>query len=85
MEKDLGTRFPKRWLWIQSNNFLNNNIALVVSKADLMAKLSGFFCFLNVNGKEYHFATYNFSKIESYRNKNNIKITLKNNNYTLIV
>lgn len=83
MEKDLGTRFPKRWLWIQSNHFLNNNIALVISRADLIAGFSGFFCFLNVNGKEYRFATYNCSKIEHCRDKDNINITLKKGNSIL--
>lgn len=85
MEKDLGTRFPKRWLWIQTNHFQNNNISLVISKADLIGKISGFFCFLNTNGKEYRFATYNFSKIHHYRDGNNIKITLKKGKYLLKV
>jgi len=85
MEKDLGTRFPKKWFWIQTNKFLNNNIALVISKADLISKFSGFFCFLNVNGKEYRFATYNCSKIKHYRNGDNITVILKNTNYILVV
>lgn len=85
MEKDLGTRFPKKWLWLQTNKFLNNNIALVVSKADLFSNFSGFFCFLNVNGKEYRFATYNCSKIKHYRNKDNITIILQNSDYILVI
>jgi hypothetical protein len=85
MEKDLGTRFPKKWFWIQSNNFLNNDIALVVSKADLISNFTGFFCFLNVNGKEYRFATYNCSKIKHYRNEDNITVILQNNEYILVI
>ncbi len=83
MEKDLGTRFPKRWLWIQANRFLKNNIALVISKADLIGSISGFFCFLNVDSKEYRFATYNFSKIKHYYKNDKIYITLKKSKYTL--
>ncbi len=85
MEKDFGTMFPKKWLWIQSSNFLNNNISLVVSKADILANFSGFFCFLNVNGKEYRFATYNCSKIKHYRNNDNITLILQNGNYILVL
>lgn len=83
MEKDLGTRFPTRWLWIQTNHFKNNNISLIVSKADLIGKISGFFCFLNINGKEYRFTTYNFSKIKNYSNENKVNIILKKGKYIL--
>lgn len=83
MEKDLGTRFPKRWIWFQTNHFLSNNISLIFSKADLVGKISGFFCFLNVNGKEYRFATYNLSKVKVSRKGDKVKIILKKGIYHL--
>lgn len=83
MEKDYGTKFPRRWLWIQTNQFTHNDISLVISKADLLGRFSGFFCFLNINGKEYRFATYNCAKIKKQRKNDYINITVKNDVYTL--
>ncbi len=83
MEKDYGTAFPKRWLWIQTNQFTHNDISLVISKADLLGRISGFFCFLNINGKEYRFATYNGAKIKKKRVKDGINFIIKKDEYTL--
>ena len=81
MEKDLGTRFPKKWLWIQCNCFKKKNVSLVIAKANLISNIKGFFAFLNIGGKEYCFATYNCSKIENSRDKNNINLVLKSRKY----
>lgn len=83
MEKDYGTKFPRRWLWIQTNQFTHNDISLVISKADLLGRISGFFCLLNINGKEYRFATYNGAKIKKRREKNSINLIVKKDVYTL--
>lgn len=83
MEKDLGTKFPQRWLWLQTNSFANNDVSLVISKADLFAKLTGFFCVLNVNNREYRFATYNNAKIKHRIVNQKLNIEIKKGSYVL--
>lgn len=83
MEKDLGTKFPKRWLWIQTNHFMNNEISLVISKADLRASITGFFCVINIKGREYRFATYNGAKIKHDMVNQKLKIEIKKGFYVL--
>ena len=67
IEKDWGTSFPKKYIWIQCNNFKNNKTSVVVSLADIpfMKKsFSGYLCNLCFEGKEYRFATYYNSKMK---------------------
>lgn len=82
IEKDWGTSFPERYIWIQSNNFENSNTSIFFSIAEIpfMGKsFLGFICNLIVYGVEYRFATYNNSKfkIESIT-KEKISILLEN-------
>ena len=66
IEKDWGTSFPKRYIWIQCNNFKNENISVFLSMADIpfMGKsFFGFICNLVIDHQEYRFATYNKSKL----------------------
>lgn len=83
MEKDLGTRFPKKWLWIQTNCFKNSDTSFVLGCADLLLNINGFFCFLIIKDYEYRFATYNFSEIKYQKKKNKIIINIKNHKYSL--
>ena len=67
IEKDWGTSFPKRYIWIQCNNFKNSSTSVFCSVADIpfMKKyFSGHICNLVTDNKEYRFATYNNSKLE---------------------
>ncbi|MDD3392751.1 MAG: tocopherol cyclase family protein [Bacilli bacterium] len=78
MEKTMGNKFPKQWLWIEANNFNNPNAALVIAIADIFYNFKGFFCVLNINNKEYRFATYNGSKVSIIKNNSdNIEIVIK--------
>jgi len=82
IEKDWGTSFPKKYIWIQCNNFKNNKTSVVVSIADIpfMNKsFSGYLCNLCVEGKEYRFATYNNSRIKIEKlTDENVIIALEN-------
>jgi tocopherol cyclase len=74
VEKDWGTSFPKKYIWIQCNNFKNKDTSIFCSIADIpfMKKnFLGYICNLVVNGRECRFATYNNSKlkIESITNE----------------
>ncbi|MDF2884770.1 MAG: hypothetical protein K0R54_5340 [Clostridiaceae bacterium] len=67
IEKDWGTSFPKKYIWIQCNNFKNENTSFFASIAFIpfMKKsFLGHICNLAANGKEYRFATYNNSKFK---------------------
>ncbi len=87
IEKDMGTSFPKNYVWVQCNHFKNNSISLMCSVADIpfiCKSFKGFICILHVNDNEYRFATYNNSKIiKENINHKTISITLKNSKYYL--
>lgn len=75
IEKDWGTSFPKRYIWIQCNNFKNKTTSVFSSAACIpfMGKsFRGYISNLSVDGKEYRFATYNNSilRIKSITNQN---------------
>ena len=65
IEKDWGTSFPKKYIWIQCNNFKNKNTSFFCSIADipfLHKCFHGFICNLVIDDDEYRFATYNNSR-----------------------
>jgi hypothetical protein len=66
LEKDWGTSFPKKYIWIQCNHFQNENVSLFFSAAHipfLGQSFFGFICNLVIGDVEYRFATYNRSKL----------------------
>lgn len=65
IEKDWGTSFPKKYIWIQCNNFKNKNASVFCSVAEIPfinKSFSGYICNLVIDHDEYRFATYNNSK-----------------------
>lgn len=67
IEKDWGTSFPKKYIWIQCNNFKKENVSVFCSVADIPFRnksFMGFICSLMINDQEYRFATYNNSKLK---------------------
>lgn len=72
IEKDSGTSFPDKYLWVQSNYFKNNDISVMVSIANipfLGFKFMGCIAIVYYEGMEYILATYNGVKIISYNEK----------------
>lgn len=66
LEKDWGTSFPEKYVWVQSNHFDQAGVGICCSVATVpvaMTKIEGFFCNLTVDHEEYRFATYNLSKV----------------------
>lgn len=66
IEKDWGSSMPSAWIWMQSNNFGQNNTSLMLSVAHipwLGSSFTGFLGFLLYNGKIHRFATYTHAKI----------------------
>jgi hypothetical protein len=70
LEKDWGTSFPARYIWVQCNHFKRKNACVFCSVADipfLNKTFRGFICCLIADGDEYRFATYNRSKLKVER------------------
>ena len=66
IEKDWGTSFPQKYIWIQCNNFKNKNTSVICSAADIPFMNKSFLGHISnlvVDKKEYRFATYNHSKL----------------------
>lgn len=67
IEKDWGKSFPKHYIWMQANHFMNEEASFMLSIADIPFKLfsfNGFLCSVLINQKEYRFATYTDAKIK---------------------
>jgi tocopherol cyclase len=67
VEKDWGTSFPKKYIWIQCNNFKDKNTSIFCSIALIPFMKSSFLGHISnimINGEEYRFATYNNSKFK---------------------
>ena len=66
IEKDWGRSFPEAWIWMQSNNFDQSDVSIMISIAKipwLGSHFTGFLGFMYVEGQFYPFSTYNGSKI----------------------
>ena len=66
LEKDWGTSFPEKYVWVQSNHFKEDDVSFFFSYATipyLGLKFNGLICHLYVKGKHYRFATYNQARI----------------------
>ena len=81
IEKDWGSSFPKKYIWLQCNNFKDKSTSLFVSIAMvpiLKKRLLGFVSNFVYKNNEYRFATYNMSKLEYEINKDSIRVSLQN-------
>lgn len=83
IEKDWGSSFPKNYLWISSNDFLDEKCACFVSVADIPFSglfFKGVIAVIYFKGREYRLATYLGVKVISADDK---KIELKQGKYRL--
>lgn len=82
IEKDWGTKFPKHYVWLQSNHFPEQDTGVFFSIAHVPfygRELLGFIANIQVNNKEYRFATYNNSKIHlSFPTPQDVTVRLEN-------
>lgn len=61
IEKDWGSSFPERYLWVQCNDFNDKNLSIFASVAKIpifKSHFTGCICVVYYHGKEYRFATY---------------------------
>lgn len=82
IEKDWGTKFPKHYVWLQSNHFAERETSVFFSIAHVPfygRELLGFIANIHVNNKEYRFATYNRSKVQlSFPSERVVKVQMEN-------
>jgi tocopherol cyclase len=87
IEKDWGVSFPKKYIWIQTNNFDDDSVSLFSSIASipfLKLKFLGFIMVLKVGNEQYRFATYNGSKIIKVKyEKDSLYIEVKRKKFLL--
>lgn len=70
LEKDWGTSFPRRYLWVQANHFDDPSVSFMASVADIPMMgltFSGVIGNLIIEGTEHRFATYNGYKARNIR------------------
>lgn len=90
IEKDWGTSFPEKYIWVQGNHFPNKGDSFMCSVAKIPfmgLKFDGLIANLHHRGTEYRFATYNNSKVEKLKlnedgislivTKSKLKLTVK--------
>jgi tocopherol cyclase len=98
IEQDWGVSFPKKYIWMQTNDFPDENLpglpdklkapgkgCLFLSIADipfLGRNFQGCICILYIFGKEYRFATYLGVKIIQANKKS---VILLQGSYTLVI
>lgn len=87
IEKDWGRSFPEAWIWLQSNNFDQSDVSIMLSIANipwLVSHFTGFLGFMFVRGHFYPFSTYNGSKITTCKLTNGaLTISIKHKKYIL--
>lgn len=71
IEKDSGTSFPKRYIWLQCNDF-DDGSSIMAAIADIPfagRTFQGCICAVLHNGREYRFATYRGVRIHYIGNR----------------
>lgn len=64
IEKDWGTSFPEKYVWLQANNWENSRIVFSYATVPMLGKYrKGFFLLLQHEGIEYLFSTIEGSRL----------------------
>lgn len=87
IEKDWGTSFPEAWIWIQCNNFNEQDASFTFSLAKIpwMGRFFiGFIAYLYINNRFYLFSTYNKATAGIIKHdKSSVEIDVKRNGLLL--
>lgn len=85
IEKDWGTSFPKRYLWLQCGNFKSSDASIMLAIADIPfvgAEFMGIIGFLHMDGEHHSIATYNGAYIKRMEvTENELFLVVKNLQY----
>jgi len=89
IEKDWGTSFPNRYIWLQGNHFSKPNTSFMLSVANipfLGLNFEGLIASLNINNKSYRFATYTGGfKRSLVKNESGFILTIQRGFYKLLI
>jgi len=89
IEKDWGKSFPEGWIWMQSNNFTEDetSFSFSIAKIPWLGKFFiGFISFLYFNKKFFLFSTYNKSVVTGIiHSGNTLEFELRNRDVILRV
>ncbi len=86
IEKNWGKSFPKSWLWVQSNNFEQDEVSVTCSLATIPFPLKdfrGFLIGLRYKDKFYNFSTINRSKLILNKLDKDMSLVVSNKNLKL--
>lgn len=79
VEKDWGTSFPGRWIWMQTNNYSGTAASLSLSVATIpwrKNQFTGYIIGFRLDGELYPFSTYAGGKIVHYSVSGGNKVDL---------
>ncbi len=89
IEKDWGTSFPERWVWMQCNTFDLPDTSFMLSYATipwLSRSFNGFLCFIYTAGRVHTFATYTKARIQVLSQENDrIKLICSDDEFELTI
>lgn len=79
IEKDWGTSFPKKYVWVQANDWEKSSVVFSYATVPMLGKYAkGFFLVLHHDGKEYRFTSIEGSKLTDFHvSKDSFIATIK--------
>ncbi|MEI7667631.1 MAG: tocopherol cyclase family protein [Erysipelotrichaceae bacterium] len=89
IEKDWGSSFPNRYVWVQANHFELEDVGFMLSVASIpvaMLSFEGIIAQVSTNNKVYRIATYYGAKKQSLKMiENGFELAIKQGHLTLKV
>ena len=88
MEKTYGHKFPKKWIWLQSQHAKQSNASISLSGGKVPFKgltINGFFLHLKTPEKTYVFASHNLSKLLYESHKGHVTLTILKPFYKVVI
>jgi len=90
IEKDFGSSFPNKYIWLQSNHSINKNSDnIFLSLANIpffKSSFTGLISILTIDNKQYRFATYNLAKSKKIaKDKESYFIEVKKGTFLLSI
>ncbi len=70
IEKDYGTSFPNKYIWLEANSLNKSSIFLAIANIPILkTSFTGIIGIIEVNKKQYRFSTYDMAKLKKLKKK----------------